>query len=661
MVQEGAGIAFAVSSVACGWGLTIDPRRRWPAATGAVALAAAAAVAFAGAETVPAEVPLAAAIVMLVTVVLARFDGVPVLSWLDAVIVGSASAALVAVFERGSLAVLACAGALGGLALSRWQPTPSMLLAAAGVLALGAGSEPPALAAAVLLPLAALRREGIGDRGPEFRWTVMAAIVLSATVALAILAVNQFAMHSATAGLLAIVTFLVGIGRAGVTVTSRIRESDRRARCDELTGLGNRRSLVDRLDALMTDRQEHALLLIDLDGFKELNDTLGHHAGDEVLRQIGPRLAHAVRDHDTLARLGGDEFALVIAPGDEAGGGAAALRLRNGLEAPFDVEGITVHINASVGIALFPAHAQTALGLLQRADVAMYEAKRKRTGLEVYLASRDVHSRERLALVGEMRSAIEAGELVLHYQPKASLDTGRVHGVEALVRWNHPWRGLLEPEAFLPIAEQSGLTRALTAFVLGKAIQQAGEWERAGLDLNVAVNLGPADLLDLGLPDEVSRLLERGDCPPGRMQLEVSEDVVMADPDRTIDVLRRLRDLGVRIALDDFGAGHSSLSHLTQLHLDELKIDRSFVQRMDRSQPHGAIVRSSIDLGRRLHLRVVAEGVESAETWDTLAAWGCQEAQGFYLARPMPAGEVRGWLDAANRAGADGRPVGSSR
>jgi EAL domain-containing protein (putative c-di-GMP-specific phosphodiesterase class I) len=282
--------------------------------------------------------------------------------------------------------------------------------------------------------------------------------------------------------------------------------------------------------------------------------------------------------------------------------------------------------------------------VVQRADVAMYEAKRKRTGHEVYLVSRDVHSRQRLALVGELRAAIDDGQLLLHYQPKASLATGAVLGVEALVRWEHPERGLLSPEAFLPIAEQSGLTRALTAHVVEEALAQSDEWAGQGLDLRMAVNLGPADLLDLGLPSEVARVLERGTSAPERVQLEVSEDVVMADPERTIDVLRRLRELGVGISLDDFGAGHSSLSHLRMLQIDELKIDRSFVLRMAEDPRDGAIVRSSIDLGRRLSLRVVAEGVADPGTWDALARWGCDEAQGFLLARPMPASEVGAWL-----------------
>ena len=302
-----------------------------------------------------------------------------------------------------------------------------------------------------------------------------------------------------------------------------------------------------------------------------------------------------------------------------------------------------VHVDASVGIALFPDHAPDPIGLLQRADVAMYEAKRMRTGHEVYLASRDRHSRERLGLIGELRAAIDAGQLMLHYQPKAELPTGTVRGVEALVRWEHPRRGLLTPGHFLPLAEQSGLTRALTAFVLDRALAEIGALSEQP-ELAVAVNLGPADLLDLGLPSEVARALERRAFPAERLTLEVSEDVIVADPERTLDVLERLRDLGVGLALDDFGAGQSSLTHLKSLRLDELKIDRSFVLELTAETTDLAIVRSTVDLGHRLGLRVVAEGAATEEAWDLLSECGCDAAQGDLLAAPMPAGDLVAWL-----------------
>jgi diguanylate cyclase (GGDEF)-like protein len=429
------------------------------------------------------------------------------------------------------------------------------------------------------------------------------------------------------------------MARTSLTVTERLRASHEQAMTDDLTGLGNRRRLLEQLEQAIAGDGEVALLLIDLDGFKELNDTLGHDAGDEVLRQLGPRLAETLREDATLARLGGDEFAVVLAPGDEAQASATGLRVRAALERSFGVGGMRVHIDASIGIALFPAHGGDALSLLRRADVAMYEAKRTRTGHEVYEPERDRHSRRRLELLGELRDALEAGQLVLHYQPKAEIASGAVRGVEALVRWAHPRRGLLLPGEFLPLAEHTGLGRALTAFVVDRALEEMTEF-----DLTVAVNLGPADLLDLGLPSEIDRLLRRRRFEPEHLRLEVSEDVVMADPERTLEVLAGLRAIGVATALDDFGAGHASLGHLKALEVDELKIDRSFVGSLPGDERDAAIVYATVELARRLGMRVVAEGVESAENWDALARLLCDEAQGFYLSRPLTATALRGWL-----------------
>ena len=488
-------------------------------------------------------------------------------------------------------------------------------------------------------------------------WRILALPLAACTASIGLLL--AFSLQSQpgqpVAASFAAAALVVAMVRTSVSVYElrRLAETSRQASTDELTGLPNRRwfdrELRRAIDHARVSGDELALLVIDLDHFKELNDTLGHHAGDEVLRQIGPRLAHILRGDDTLARLGGDEFAVVLAPGDEATASAAGLRLRAALERPFEVGGIRVHIDASVGIALFPQHARDALGLLQRADVAMYEAKRMRTGHEVYLQSRDRHSRERLHLVGELHGALETGQLVLHYQPKADVRTGVVSGVEALVRWQHPERGLLGPGHFLPLVEQSGLTRALTSFVLDRALHELGELRAGGLELGVAVNLGPADLLDLGLPSEVERLLRLRRFAPERLELEVSEDVVMADVERTVDVLRGLRAVGVKTALDDFGAGHAAVGHLKQLDVDTLKIDCSFVMRVAQDERDAAIVHSLVDLGRRLGLRVVAEGVETREAWELLARWGCDEAQGYLLGRPMPADELAVWMRELSR------------
>jgi diguanylate cyclase (GGDEF)-like protein len=646
VLADAAAIALAAGGLAC-------IAAAFAAGPGRLArLTLAAAALLAAASDATDSEPLlacaaAAAATGLVLLVLAHFGDLPRLAALDAVMCASAAAAVTAAAGGDATLAIALGGVAGGLALSRWQPTIGSGLVSTGTIALGLGPD-VAVVAAPAFAAAAWRREQRVGPGPAFRWTVLAALLGFSTAALALLAVGQFTDLNDVGGALAVVTVLIGIARAGLTVTERLRESNARALTDELTGLGNRRLLIERLQAAIDRGGEIALLLIDLDGFKELNDTLGHHAGDEVLRQIGPRLGSAVRGHDTLARLGGDEFALILAPGDEVSASTAGLRLRNALERSFQVEDIVVHVDASIGIALCPLHARDPIGLLQRADVAMYEAKRVRTGHEVYLPERDRHSRERLALIGELREAIDAGQLVLRYHPKAQLSDGSVRGVEALVRWDHPEHGLLTPDNFLPLAEQSGLTRALTAFVLDRALDEIGAL-RGAPGLNVAVNLGPADLLDLELPAAVSGALERHAFAAEWLTLEVSEDVIVADPERTLDVLRRLRALGVAIALDDFGAGQSSLAHLKQLRLDELKIDRSFVAGMAAAASDLAIVRSTVDLGHRLGLRVVAEGAGSDEARELLAACGCDELQGDLVAQPMPAAELAEWL--AARAG----------
>jgi diguanylate cyclase (GGDEF)-like protein len=649
MVDVAAGLVLIVGGGVAAAALIMRPGGRLASAAMAAALVAAGIARFLE-DSAATELTFGACILAVAglgLLVLVRSESVSTLSWLDAAMAASAAGALSVSLGAAASPAVAAGGAVGALALSRWRPGWGVLLAIAGLVALADGA-PLAPVATLGLAGAAWLREAPASPGPEFSLVVLSAILLSATVALTLLTFGQFADVSDIAVALATVTVLSGMARAGLTVVDRLRESDRRAVTDDLTGLGNRRHLVDRLHAAIDSAADAdgmlALLLIDLDGFKELNDTLGHHAGDEVLRQIGPRLAHILRADDTLARLGGDEFAVVLAPGDEATASAAGLRLRAALERPFEVGGIRVHIDASVGISLFPQHARDALGLLQRADVAMYEAKRMRTGHEVYLQSRDRHSRQRLRLVGELHGALETGQLVLHYQPKADLRTGAVSGVEALVRWQHPEQGLLGPGHFLPLVEQSGLTRALTSFVIDRALHELGELRAGGLELGVAVNLGPADLLDIGLPSEVERLLTLRRCAPQQLELEVSEDVVMADVERTVDVLRGLRAVGVRTALDDFGAGHTALGHLKQLDVETLKIDCSFVIRMAQDERDAAIVQSLVDLGRRLGLRVVAEGVETREAWELLVRWGCDEAQGHLLGRPMPADELVLWI-----------------
>ncbi|HET9442460.1 MAG TPA: EAL domain-containing protein, partial [Acidimicrobiales bacterium] len=414
---------------------------------------------------------------------------------------------------------------------------------------------------------------------------------------------------------------------------------------DGLTSLPNRTLFHQRVQRAIVnacDEGNHvAVMLIDLNRFKEINDTLGHHQGDLLLQDLSARLQQGVRPTDTVARLGGDEFAVLVPRvADTAEAVQLALRVMRTLERPFVVNELTLGVNAAVGIAVYPDHGLDPATLLQKADVAMYAAKGTALGYEVYSPADDRHSRRRLALQGELRNAAATGQLRVHYQPKADLRSGQVTGVEALVRWEHPLHGSVSPEEFVPIAEQTGTIGALTSFVLEEALGQCGAWRRSGLDVGVAVNLSVRSLLDTHLPAEISRLLAETGVPADHLTLELTESSVMADPPRTADVLARLDQLGVQLSVDDYGTGYSSLSYLPRLPLDEMKIDKSFVMGMGAEGYEEVIVRSTIDLGHNLGLRVVAEGVEDAVTWQRLNDLGCDSAQGYYLSRPVPADQV---------------------
>jgi diguanylate cyclase len=417
---------------------------------------------------------------------------------------------------------------------------------------------------------------------------------------------------------------------------------------DALTGLPNRILFYDRLkQALLNaerEREPLAVLIVDLDRFKEVNDTMGHSNGDVLLKLVGPRLRAVLRARDTIARMGGDEFAVLLPGTDIAGSRRVAQALHEALEKPFELESITVATEASVGVAHYPEHGSDAETLLQRADVAMYMAKEERSGHAFYSPERDPYDPNRLALVGEMRRAISDDEFVLHYQPKIDLRTGDVSGVEALVRWAHPIRGLLPPMEFVPIAEHAGLMRPLTLWVLDRALGQCRAWREEGIELRVAINLAVPSLLDVELGHDVARLLAKHDVPAHLLELEITESSVMIDPKRAIAKLEELSTMGVRLAIDDFGTGHSSLSYLQRLPVDELKIDRGFVMNMDTSPDDSVIVRSTIDLCRNLGLAVVAEGVETEDTFRRLQALGCDEAQGFLMSRPVPAEALTAWL-----------------
>jgi diguanylate cyclase (GGDEF)-like protein len=452
----------------------------------------------------------------------------------------------------------------------------------------------------------------------------------------------------ATALGLGLVVLFASLLRIVALASRRLR---RQALHDALTGLPNRTHLHRAggraLAAAQRSGTPAALLLIDLDRFKEVNDTLGHDHGDELLVEVTDRLRAALRGADLLARLGGDEFAVLLPEVPHRGAVAeVAQRLHRALEAPFALRGVAVGLEASIGVAVCPDDGHDVTTLLRRADVAMYDAKASGTRIESYALERDPYSPERLALLAELREAIDRDELVLHYQPKVSLADGRLSGVEALVRWEHPQRGVLPPADFLPLAERTGLIGDLTRWVLRAALGRCRAWRDEGLDLPVAVNLAAANIVDATLPDAIAALLAELGLPGDRLECEISEHTVMSDPRRATEVLGRLRALGVRLSLDDFGTGQSSLSYLKRLPLDEVKIDRSFVMGMCRDDGDAAIVRSTIDLARHLGLEVVAEGVESAEVIEALAELRCDVAQGFYLGRPVPGDQLAGWLDA---------------
>ncbi len=428
------------------------------------------------------------------------------------------------------------------------------------------------------------------------------------------------------------------------------RELTRQAFADQLTGLPNRALLQDRAEQALHQAGRHGqlvgLLLIDLNRFKDVNDTLGHRTGDIMLRQAADRLRVAVRDTDTVARLGGDEFAVLlpqISTVEDAIG--VAEKLQAAIADPFLVEGLSLDIDASIGLSTYPQHARSPEELMQRADVAMYAAKAGHQDYVVYEPRLDEHNPRRLRLLSQLRRAIATGELVVFYQPKAEAHSGRAIGLEALVRWQHPEYGLIGPDEFIPLAETTGLIRPLTSFVLDTALRECASWIAAGHELTVAVNVSARCLLDLSLPAEVTQLLDKHHLDPARLVLEITESAIMTEPNRALEILNRLHGLGVRLSIDDFGTGYSSMAYLKNLPVQELKVDRSFVAHMRDKQNVHVIVRSTVDLGHDLGLEVVAEGVEDAATWRELNTLGCDVVQGYYLSKPMAPARLVAWLD----------------
>jgi len=445
------------------------------------------------------------------------------------------------------------------------------------------------------------------------------------------------------------VVIVTRMSRRGIEYVKQIAALERHnALHDALTNLPNRTLLHQRLEAALDSarvgQRTMAVLLMDLDRFKEINDTLGHHIGDRLLQQVAPRLRGVVRGPETVARLGGDEFAIVMPVADLDAATQLARRLLDAIEQPFRVEQHNLGIGLSIGICLYPEHGQDSETLLQRADVAMYVAKRNASGYAVYDSKQDQHSLSRLKLLNELQGAIEAGALVQYYQPYIGIERGVPTALEALARWDHPEYGLIPATDFIPLAEQAGLIQSLTRWALSTAVSNLAVWRRQGIDCQVSVNLSIKDLQSPTLPDTVRALLKEHAVAPDRLALEITEGSVMTDEQRVVENIARLNRLGVSILIDDFGTGYSSLSRLRQLPIDAVKIDRSFVLDMIEDEHDAIIVRSTIDLAHNMGKKVVAEGVETQDVLDILEILHCDYAQGNFIAAPMLAADVPGWL-----------------
>ncbi len=423
-----------------------------------------------------------------------------------------------------------------------------------------------------------------------------------------------------------------------------------RALHDGLTNLPNRVLLLDRLQqAILLGRREmksFAVLLMDLDRFKEVNDTLGHRIGDILLRQVSSRITTILRKSDTLARLGGDEFAILLMGQVTAEDAIQfAEKVHQVLEPSFLIEDVSLDIDVSIGISLFPDHGDQVHSLLKMADIAMYMAKSAETGIMVYNASKDRYSLKGLVLKNDLRQAIQNEQLFLLYQPKVNLKTNQVMGVEALVRWKHPQFGTIPPDEFIALAEQTGLIKPLTIWVLKQALNQELLWRKAGLDLRVAVNLSVRSLRDSKLSDQILEVLQSLGTAADRLELEITESIIMDDPTRAMEIVTRLSSEGIKFALDDFGTGYSSLSYLKKLPISAVKIDKSFILDMMAEGDDEIIVVSIIELAHNLGMKVIAEGLEDQETMDRLSALSCDEVQGYFLSRPIPGAEILQWAE----------------
>jgi diguanylate cyclase (GGDEF)-like protein len=514
-------------------------------------------------------------------------------------------------------------------------------------------------AAAVPVPVERRRRsrDGLGAHST-------ATPLVFGLASMAVVAVALVTDPGPVQAVMVLAVFVAVVVRMWITVGALHEAeaaSSRDANTDFLTGLSNRRDLLSRLEAM----QAHpaaldggvGMLLIDLDGFKEVNDSLGHLAGDELLRIVAARCERVVGPDAVLARLGGDEYAcaLPIAGPEELV--AVAERLQAVVFEPISLDGMTLRVDASIGLATSTDEALDVVELLRRADVAMYEAKHARLGIATYRPDRDPNSRERLQLVEELREAIERRELVLHYQPAVDLRTGRTRGVEALVRWERPGHGMVMPDDFVPLAERFGLIPKLTRAVIEQAVAEVASLRARGHELGMSVNISGSDLVDEQLPTYVVDTLELHRVPPQLLTLEITESVLASDIDRAQRSIDRLRSDGIQISIDDYGVGYSSMSQLLSLHVDELKIDKSFVLALDSDDRASAIVRSAVEFARALGLTVVAEGIESAGVLERLHGLDVDIAQGFYVARPLTSAHLADFLATEADAPAEASPV----
>jgi diguanylate cyclase (GGDEF)-like protein len=706
---------FVLASVACAARAVLVRHERW--AWGALAAAMAATTAgeiywalrLAGLDEIPYPSPADPlylafypfAYVALVLLVRTRVRDIRAGMWLDGLVCGLALTSIAAAvafdaivadtggeaiaiatslaYPVGDLLLMLFVAAVFGLAGGRpgWSwamlgaglltwgvaDTSYLFLTARGTYVEGGLLDTAWTIGAALVALAAWRPD-TERQARAGEWSTLAIPALSTLAAGGVLVICSIGQGRVLAVCLAAASVASAVARTFLTFRDvrRLAESRRLAHTDELTGLANRRALLRRVDAAVAEKEAIALLLLDLDRFKELNDTLGHDVGDVLLRRVGDRVGEALRPDDILARLGGDEFAVVL--GSPIGADAAVMvaeRIGKRMEEPFDLDGIPVQIDASIGVALHPGHAQDASALLKHADVAMYAAKQSGMGVEVYAPARDHNTRDRLQIVSDLRAGIGRGELVLHLQPQVATDSGALVGAEALVRWQHPQLGLLQPGQFLPAVAQTSVMRALTERMLDEALAVAATWRARGRPLRVSVNVAAPNLLDQDFPAAVGRRLTEAGVPPRLLCLEVTEDAVMSDIARAEGVLNELRGLGVRLSLDDFGTGHSSLARLMHLPVDELKIDRSFVQGMATDPRNGAVVRAAATLGGELDMTVVAEGIETTQAWSTVRAAGCAIGQGYLFAAPLSVPDFEAWAaDRHTQPHAAGVPVTGS-